>query len=94
MPDKTVIAADTIAQHHAAAVLYVLRLEGGVNPGGFVEKLLEAALVADVHNRARLELGFQGLISAVRLYKEAPHGTQLLQKIAAGKPIDLPVDSA
>lgn len=90
MTDKRPIALHNIGQHHAAAVLYILRLEGGVPTGNFTEKLIEATLVADNSNKERLERGFEGLVGAVRVYKELPHGTEILQRIAAGQPFELP----
>lgn len=76
------IAVHTITRQDAAHVLGVMRMEGGISPGGFVEKLIEAALVADEYNIERLERGFEGLISAVRAYKELPKGVNLLKELA------------
>jgi hypothetical protein len=91
MAEKILIPTDRITQHDAAAVLWVLRHDGGVNPGGFKEKLLEAAIVADTHNMARLSLGFEGLMAALMVYKKLPTGVQILQHIASGR-IYLPVE--
>lgn len=81
------IALHTITRRDAAHVLGALRMEGGLAPGGFTEKLIEAALLADEYNLERLERGFEGLISAVRAYKELPTGTKTLRELAAdGRP--------
>lgn len=83
------IALHTITQHDAAHVLYVLSTgeDAAMEPGGFTTKLIEAALSADQSNMERLERGFEGLISAVRAYKELPDGLTLLRKTAmAGTP--------
>lgn len=87
---STVIATHTITQSDAAHVLFVLRLDGGMNPGGFREQLIEAAIIADTENQRRLSLGFEGLIAAVQVYKKLTGGTEILQQIAAGQPF-LPV---
>jgi hypothetical protein len=42
-----VIHLDRITQSNAAHVLWVVGIEGGVQPGGFTEKLIEAMIVAD-----------------------------------------------
>lgn len=82
------IALHTITQADAQHVLWVLSTEGGVAPGSFTTKLIEAALIADTGNLERLERGFEGLISAVRAYKELPKGVAVLTDIATagGKP--------
>lgn len=85
MTDKRPIAVHTITQYDASSVLYVLRLDGGVSPGSFTERLIETTLIADTGNKERLERGFEGLVSAVRVYKEVPEGTKILQAIAAGE---------
>lgn len=63
-------------------VLYVSG-NGGYPPGGFVTKLLEAALYADQGNLTRLGLGFPGLIRAVQMYKFEIGGLQKLRRIAS-----------
>lgn len=78
------IALHTITDRDAAHVLTVVGDEGGgLRPGSFTEKLIEAALLADDSNRERLERGFEGLISAVRAYKELPTGLKILRELAA-----------
>lgn len=80
------IALHTITQNDAAHVLWVMGDRRGMEmqPGGFREKLIEAAVVADSANIERLERGFEGLISAVRVYKELAAGTSMLRELAAG----------
>lgn len=83
------IALHTITQKDAAHVLYVLSTgeAGAMEPGGFTKKLIEAALLADPSNKERLERGFEGIVSAVRAYKELPTGLDVLREIAlAGRP--------
>ena len=80
------IATHTITQNDAAHVLWVMGDRQGMEmqPGSFRETLIEAAAIADQGNIERLERGFEGLISAVRVYKELPRGTELLRGTAAG----------
>lgn len=83
MPEP--IAVHTITQANAIHVLAVLG-HGGSDPGGFMTKLIEAALAADQHNLERLARGFEGVVSAVRLYKEVPGGLEQLRGIADPTP--------
>ena len=80
------IAVHAVTQRDAAHVLWVMRLEGGVQPGNFVEKLIEAAIVADIGNQERLSRGFEGLVAAVLMYRHLPDGVKRLQAIASGHP--------
>jgi hypothetical protein len=86
------IATHTITQSNAAHVLHVLRLDGGMPCGSFVEKVIEATLIADAENQRRLSLGFEGLVAAVQVYKKLNSGTEILQQIAAGQPFLLVVE--
>jgi len=79
----TTIATHTITANNAAHVLHVVGYEGGMEPGGFTTKLIEAALVADLGNLERLSRGFEGLIAAVQVYKTLPNGVDVLREIAA-----------
>lgn len=83
---QIVIALHTITQRDAAHVLNVMGLPGGMQPGAFTSKLIEAMLVADVGNQERLARGFEGLMSAVAAYKHLPNGVKILQDIEAGRP--------
>lgn len=88
MSNRT-IALHTITAADAGHVLHVLAdgTSGALEPGGFVKALIEAALLADDSNKERLERGFEGLVSAVRVYKELPNGIEMLRAIAAvGRP--------
>lgn len=85
-----VILVDRITQMDAAHVLFVMGGEGGVQPGGFTEKLIEAMIVADVGNQHRLRAAFTGLMSAVDAYKRLDGGVKVLQQIAAGIPYQGP----
>lgn len=80
------IAMHTITQANAAHVLYVMGLEGGRKPGELPRKLIEAALSCDDYNMERLERGFEGLVSAVRMFHELPDGLEQLRRIAMPGP--------
>lgn len=82
----TTIRIDRVTQRDAAHVLFVMGMEGGVQPGGFTEKLIEAMVVADEGNLDRLSLGFEGLTAAISIYKRMNGGVAVLQQIAAGIP--------
>ena len=85
----TPIALHTITQSDAAHVLHVLGTgePGAMEPGSFTKKLIEATLLADPSNKERLARGFEGLVSAVRVYKELPDGLDRLRETAlAGRP--------
>lgn len=79
----TTIATHTITARDAAHVLFVTGYTGGVEPGAFMGKLIEAALHADEGNLERLSRGFEGVISAVRVYKNVPHGVDVLRDFAS-----------
>lgn len=81
-----VIRIDRITQTDAAHVLGVAGFEGGRMPGGFTEKLIEAAFLADLDNLDRLSQGFEGITAAIACYKRLDGGVQILQEIAAGRP--------
>ena len=85
MNDDT-IHIDRITQRDAAHVLFVMGMEGGVQPGGFTEKLIEAMIVADTGNLERLSRGFEGLTSAIHVYKRIDGGVHVLKDIASGIP--------
>lgn len=63
----------------AIHVLWVTEREG-YPPGSFVEKLLEAWVVADMGNQFRLGLGFPEYGKAIRIYKN--EGATALKKWA------------
>jgi len=86
MNENGTILVDRITQMNAAHVLFVMGMEGGVTPGGFTEKLIEAMIVADTGNAHILRAGFTGLMSAVDVYKRMEGGVKILQGIAAGHP--------
>jgi len=86
MNESSTIRIDRITQADAAHVLGVARFEGGRMPGGFMEKLIEAAFLADHDNLERLSHGFEGITAGVSVYKRMPGGVQILQGIAAGQP--------
>lgn len=77
------IATHTITMANAGHVLHVTGYDGGLEPGGFTSKLIEAMLHADEGNLERLSRGFEGLVSAVRVYKELPSGVDILRDFAA-----------
>lgn len=58
--------------------------ELGWEPGGFTEGLISAACRADSGNRARLALGFPGLIAGVVIAKDHEDGLDVLRRIARG----------
>lgn len=84
--EQGTILVDRITQRDAAHVLYVMGMEGGVQPGSFIEKLIEAMIVADEGNAHRLRAAFTGIMSAVDVYKRMDGGVHILQEIAAGHP--------
>jgi hypothetical protein len=86
MSETHPIRIDRITQADAAHVLGVARFDGGRMPGGFMEKLIEAAFLADLDNLERLAHGFEGIVAGVSVYKRMPGGVQILQGIAAGLP--------
>lgn len=86
MNDDHTILIDRITQRDAAHVLYATGYEGGVQPGGFTEKLIEAMMLADNGNAHRLRAAFTGIMSAVDVYKRVDGGVHILQEIAAGRP--------
>lgn len=86
MTDENLILVDRITQRDAAHILFVMGMEGGVQPGGFTEKLIEAMILADIQNAHRLRAAFTGLMSAVDVYKRMDGGVKILQDIAAGRP--------
>jgi len=88
MNENSTILVDRITQRDAAHVLWVMGMEGGVQPGGFTEKLIEAMIVADDGNAHRLRAAFTGIMSAVDVYKRMEGGVKILQQIAAGHPYD------
>jgi hypothetical protein len=85
MNDNTILV-DRITQRDAAHVLFVMGMEGGMQPGGFTEKLIEAMVLADNGNAHRLRAAFTGIMSAVDVYKRMEGGVEVLQQIAAGVP--------
>ena len=82
------IALHTITQRDAAHVLHVLGSGEvyAIEPGSFMKSLIETALLADDSNKERLERGFEGLVSAVRAYKELPKGLDVLRELALQRP--------
>lgn len=86
MNENNTILVDRITQRDAAHVLYVMGGEGGIQPGGFTEKLIEAMVLADESNGHRLRAAFTGIMSAVDVYKRMDRGIHILQEIAAGRP--------
>jgi hypothetical protein len=84
--NENTILIDRITQMDAAHVLYVMGMDGGVQPGGFTEKLIEAMIVADQGNQHRLRAAFTGLMSAVDVFKRMDGGVPILQQIASGHP--------
>lgn len=82
---SAVIKLHTISRSQAMHVLWVMGSPDGMQPGGFIEKLIEAAIVADQNNLALLEQGFEGLVNAVRAWKTLPNGVDILRKIARGE---------
>ena len=86
MSEDHTILVDRITQRDAAHVLYVMGMEGGVQPGNFTTKLIEAMIAADNGNAHRLRAAFTGTMSAVDVYRRMDGGVQILQQIAAGHP--------
>jgi hypothetical protein len=86
MTDDHTILIDRITQMDAAHVLFVMGMEGGVQPGGFTEKLIEAMILADTSNAHRLRAAFTGLMSAVDVYRRMDGGVHVLKDIASGVP--------
>jgi hypothetical protein len=71
----------TVARH----VLWHFGREGGIEPGTFIARLLDAIAAADMVNTARLAEGFPEYVAAVVGAQMDPDGITNLQKIAAGK---------
>lgn len=86
MSDENTILIDRITQRDAAHVLFVMGIDGGIQPGNFTEKLIEAMIVADNGNAHRLRAAFTGIMSAVDVYKRMDGGVHVLKEIAAGRP--------
>ena len=86
MNESSTIRIDRITQADAAHVLGVAGYEGGIMPGRFMEKLIEAGFLADEGNLDRLARGFEGTMAAISAYKRMPGGIQILREIAAGQP--------
>lgn len=87
-PEKALKLSDTlnlaaVDATSAAHVLGALGEPGGMVPGSFTTKLIEAACVADPGNLDRLRGPFPGLIAAVYVYKYTPSGPALLREIVA-----------
>lgn len=67
-------------QKSAQYVLFQLHGDHrGEQPGGFYQKLIEAAVHADIENRQSLGWGFPQLILCITTYKDHPDGIPLLE---------------
>lgn len=80
-PAQQTIGID-IGAREAAHVLWHFREPGGVEPGNFVAKLIDAIAAADPGNRRRLGLAFPGYAVAVELALGDGSGIRVLQAIA------------
>jgi hypothetical protein len=83
------IAVDTITQQHAIAVLGMLGVTPGEAPKDdtVVWHVILAAMFANEAELERLERSFEGLVSAVRLYREkSTPGMKILAQISAATP--------
>lgn len=74
-----------VSAREAQAVLHHYRMPGGVEPGSFVQSLVETIARADPVNRLRLGIGFLGYVSAVYLAELTPDGIEWLRR-RAGEP--------
>jgi hypothetical protein len=61
------MSTEPITPDEARWILGFYHLDGGIQPGGFNTRLIEAITVADPRNRARLRLGFPGLVAAFEM---------------------------
>ena len=68
----------------ARDLLGYFNLEGGVEPSGFKHQLITAIICADPENRARLALGFPGLVAAFESQDETTASIERLRVIARG----------
>jgi len=86
---KAPIAIHTITQEDARNVIGYMGQapnsrnsgEGAPERSSFREALLVAVLGADDYNQERLARGYEGLVSAVRVYRELDGGMQQLRLI-------------
>lgn len=69
----------TVARH----VLFHFGAEGGIQPGNFITKLIDAITAADMVNTAKLAEGFPEYVAAVVGAQMDRDGIANLQKIAA-----------
>jgi hypothetical protein len=68
-----ILAVAALSGQSARHVLAVLDgHRAGEEPGSFVRALIEAIVRADGENKAKLRLGFPGLVAAVELYQTGP----------------------
>lgn len=75
--------APPIPQEVARHVLWHFGADGGIEPGSFVARLLDAITAADMVNTARLAEAFPEYVAAVVGAQMDPDGIANLQKIAA-----------
>jgi hypothetical protein len=83
-PTRPAPAAPVITAKDAGHVLWEHAAEGGIEPGGYIGALLDAADAADPDNLDRLALSHPGLIAAVRMAMHETDGIARLQAIAGG----------
>jgi hypothetical protein len=69
-----------IAKH----VLWHFGQKAGVQPGRFMQLLLEAIAIADEDNERLLKASYPGLVFAVRMAQRETYGVIRLAEIAAG----------
>jgi hypothetical protein len=68
-------------------VLWVTGDKRAQQPGGFYEKLVEAALGADAQNLAAISLGFPTVATVVHIYKTMDVGHRAIEAIAGLVPL-------
>jgi hypothetical protein len=84
---KPIIAVHTITQEDARNVVGfmgqaphpTLSSQGAPERSSFREALIIAITAADEYNLDRLARGYEGLVSAVRVYRELPDGLAQLR---------------
>lgn len=90
---NTPIPVHTVTQNDARAVLGYMGLapgrnktEGKPDEDSMVWHILAAAVLADDWNLERLARGYEGLVTAVRMFRELPNGTRQLLEIGWPRP--------
>ncbi|MGW3594956.1 hypothetical protein [Streptomyces sp. NPDC005167] len=80
MDTQTPVITEGTARH----VLWHYGSEGGLQPGSFTQRLMEAVDAADIVHAELLRLGFPELVTAMLAAKNDLDGISRLQQIAGG----------